>query len=106
MIAPVLNWFLALAFLAGAALNATGLLGRRECFRRRGFPDRARHLVAALELVSAALLVIPATRVLGALLGGCLAAGALDTVVDDREWGHALAVLAAIALIVITIGND
>ena len=86
--ATLLAWLLTLAFLGAGGVNAAGSAAIKDDFIRWGYP-RWWHLVTGgLEVLAAALIAIPATRVAGLVLGAAICIAAVATVVRFRDYGH------------------
>ena len=96
-------WLLALA-LAGAGLfNAIGGAAAQAQFQRWGYPAWWNFVTAALEILSAALIVLPETRIWGLALAAIVLIAAIATVTRLGEYKHlppglALAALTGIEL--------
>jgi Ni/Fe-hydrogenase subunit HybB-like protein len=68
-------------------------------FMRWGYPAWWNFVTAALELLSAALIVLPETRIWGLALGATVLIAATATVTWRREYKHLTPVVALAALI-------
>jgi putative oxidoreductase len=77
--ATSVRWLLAAAFLAMAARNLAGDERMATDFRRWGYPDSFRAFTAALQVVGASLLLVPATSFLGLAALGAVLLGAVGT---------------------------
>jgi hypothetical protein len=77
----ILVWLSAAAFLVGALVNASGNRKIRASFLLLGFPFWWCWVTAALELLTAALLVTAGTRYIGVALGACIMLAAIAAVV-------------------------
>ncbi|NTJ62929.1 hypothetical protein G6M50_15370 [Agrobacterium rhizogenes] len=86
MLNTVLVWLSAAAFLAGAIVNATGHQKIRAGFVRLGFPFWWCWVTAALELLTAVLLVIAGIRYIGVALGACIMLTAIVAIVRVRNY--------------------
>lgn len=81
-------WFL-IAALSGAGLvNAIGPSGTRSDFARWGYPRWWGLVTGGLEISSAILIALPASRVFGAALGAAIIAAAVLTVLRHRDYSH------------------
>lgn len=70
---------LSLVFAGAAGAKLAGVPEIVDLFARIGFGEWFRHLTAALEATGAALLLLPATTVLGATLLAAVMVGAVIT---------------------------
>ncbi|HZZ12986.1 MAG TPA: DoxX family protein [Paraburkholderia sp.] len=103
-IESILATILAVLFAVAGVVNLAGLSTVKRDFARWGYPAWFRLLCGALELSSAALLCVQHTRVLGLALAGAIMAGALFTLLRNREpFRHLAPALIFSALIVITV---
>jgi uncharacterized membrane protein YphA (DoxX/SURF4 family) len=95
-------WVLAAVCFASGVFNALGNAKVLETFRNYGYP-RGWHLVTGfLEIIGAVLLVIPSTRLYGAVLLGVVMLAAFITVLPRREVPAAVssAVLLGLAVFI------
>ncbi len=99
----VLTGLLAAFFAFGGVANLIGPRTIVEDFVRWGYPRRFHLVTGALELVTAALLLSPMTRMAGAVLAICIMGAAVATLVFHREYGHALPALVVIGLTVLLV---
>jgi uncharacterized membrane protein YphA (DoxX/SURF4 family) len=109
-IAPLVPTILVAAltavFLVAGTINLSGRGTVKADFARWGFPAGFNLVCGGLELVGAALLVLPPTRLLGLVLLGVIMAGAIFSLLRNREplshlapaFAIAVLLLAAIAL--------
>jgi hypothetical protein len=107
-IASVIAWLLALAFTGAGLFNAMGGAVVQAQFRRWGYPAWWNFMTAALELLSAALTVVPETRIWGLALGAMVLIAAIATLTWRREYEHlppgvALAALTGIELALVLV---
>jgi uncharacterized membrane protein YphA (DoxX/SURF4 family) len=86
--ATLLAWLLALAFLGAGVVNAAGSAAIRDDFVRWGYPRWWNLVTGGLEVLVAALIAIPATRVAGLMLGAAICVAAVATVVRYKDYGH------------------
>lgn len=82
----VLVWISIGAFLIGAIVNARGQPKIRASFVRLGFPFWWCWITAALELLTAVLLVTAGTRYIGIALGTCIMLAAIAAIVRIRNY--------------------
>ncbi len=64
-IASAIAWLLAFAFAGAGLFNAIGGAAVQARFLRWGYPAWWNFITAALEMISAALIVLPETRIWG-----------------------------------------
>ena len=81
-------WLAAAAFAGAGVVNVLGRPAQRESFVRWGYPAWWCRATGALEVMTAALIVVPATRPVGLALGAAIVGAATVTVARYREWSH------------------
>ena len=86
--ATLLAWLLTLAFLGAGVVNALGRGTIKDDFVRWGYPRWWNLVTGALEVATAALILTPATRVVGVGLGAVICLAAAATVVRCKDYGH------------------
>lgn len=79
-------WLAAAAFLVGAIVNASGHPKIRASFVKLGFPFWWCWVTSALELLTAALLIIAGTRMVGVGLGACIMLAAIAAIFRIRNY--------------------
>ena len=92
-------WLLVAGFFGAGVFNAIGTPGTKSDFARWGYPPWWNHLTGGLEIVSAALIALPASRVVGLALGAVIIAAAVVTVLRHRDFGHLVPLGVFVALI-------
>jgi hypothetical protein len=102
-VASAVPWLLVFAFAGAGLFNAIGGAAVKAQFMRWGYPAWWNFVTAALELLSAALIVFPETRIWGLALATMVLIAAIATVARLREYKHlppglALAALTGIEL--------
>jgi uncharacterized membrane protein YphA (DoxX/SURF4 family) len=109
-VAPLVRTILVAAltavFLVAGTINLSGRGTVKADFARWGFPAGFNLVCGGLELVGAALLVLPPTRLWGLMLLGAIMAGAIFSLLRNRDplshltpaFAIAVLLLAAIAL--------
>jgi hypothetical protein len=75
-------------FFGAGVVNAIGMAAAQGNFARWGYPSWWGRLTGGLEILSAALLALPASRGAGLALGALIIAAAVWTVVRHRDFGH------------------
>jgi len=73
-------------FVGSAGLNLAGPEFVREEFEKWNYPSWLRPAVAVMEFTAAALLLMTATRTLGALLALLVLAAVVFSLARTREW--------------------
>ncbi len=96
-------WCLVVGFFGAGMFNAIGTSATRDGFARWGYPPWWCRLTGGLEIASAALIAIPASRTGGLVLGGMIVAAAILTVLRHREFSHLLPLGAFVALLALTV---
>lgn len=104
MLHGIVVWLLVIAFLGAGLFNAIGMRATQDDFARWGYPRWWCRLTGGVEIMSAALIALPAGRRLGMALGAIIIAAALVTVLRRREFSHAapLGVFAALLMLATT----
>jgi len=98
-IASVMAWLLAFAFAGAGLFNALGGAVAQAQFVRWGYPAWWNFVTAALEVLGAALIVLPGTRFQGLALVAMVLIAAIATVTWRGEYKHLPPGLALAALI-------
>jgi uncharacterized membrane protein YphA (DoxX/SURF4 family) len=86
--ATLLAWLLALAFLGAGVVNAAGSAKIKDDFMRWGYPRWWNVVTGGLEVLVAALIAIPVTRMAGLGLGAAICVAAVVTVLRSKDYGH------------------
>ena len=92
-------WLLAAGFLGAGIFNAIGAPATQSDFARWGYPRWWRILTGGLEIISAVLIALPASRILGLALGAVIIAAAVLTVLRHRDFSHLAPLSVFVALI-------
>lgn len=101
MISIVLNGILVVFFVLGGLINAAAPGPIHREFARWGFPGWFHWIVAVVELVAAALMILPMSRLAGYGMGACAMLGATVVVVHHREYLHALMPATVLGIIML-----
>jgi hypothetical protein len=98
-------WLLVVAFFGAGLFNAIGTSGTRSDFVRWGYPAWWCRVTGGLEMVTAVLIALPATRLAGVILGALIVAVAGVTVVRHRDLSHLapLGLFAALLVLVVAV---
>ncbi|MGD0722487.1 MAG: DoxX family protein [Roseiarcus sp.] len=107
-VASAMAWLLAFAFAGAGLFNAIGGAAAQAQFLRWGYPAWWNFVTAALEVLGAALVVIPETRIWGLALMAMVMIAAIATLARRREYRHlppgvALAALTGIELALVVV---
>jgi hypothetical protein len=97
-------WLLVVALVGTGSFNAIGTRATQDDFARWGYPHWWCRVTGGLEIISAALIALPAGRILGMTLGAIIIAAAIVTVLYRREFSHTppLGVFAALFVLAAT----
>ena len=98
-------WLLVAAFFGAGLFNAIGTSATQSDFVRWGYPAWWCRVTGGLEMVTAVLIALPATRLAGVILGALIVLVAVVTVVRHRDLSHLapLGVFAALLLLVLAV---
>ena len=111
LVPTILVAALAVVFLVAGTINISGRGTVKADFARWGFPAGFHLVCGGLELVGAALLLLPSTRFWGLVLLGAIMVGAIFSLLRYREPvshlapAFGIAALLALAAIAYSIGN-
>jgi hypothetical protein len=94
-------WLLAAGFLGAGIFNMIGTAATQDGFARWGYPRWWGRLTGGLEIMSAALITLPGSRIAGLALGAAIIAAAVLTVLRHREYAHLAPLGAFVAVIAI-----
>jgi hypothetical protein len=92
-------WLLVAGFLGAGLFNAIGTAKTQSDFARWGYPRWWGFFTGGLEILSAALIALPASRLVGLALGAVIIAAAVVTILGHREFPHLVPLGVFVALI-------
>ncbi|WP_321924800.1 DoxX family protein [Paraburkholderia guartelaensis] len=92
-------WLLVAGFFGAGLFNAIGTPAAQSDYARWGFPRWWGRLTGALEMLSAVLIALPATRMIGLALGALIIAAAVLTVLRHRDFSHLVPLGVFVAVI-------
>src|SRR5215469_4778173 len=101
MIHTLSIWLLAAGFFGAGLFNAIGTPASQGDYARWGYPRWWGRLTGALEMLSAVLIALPATRMIGLALGALIIAAAVLTVLRHRDFSHLVPLGVFVAVIAI-----
>jgi hypothetical protein len=81
-------WLLVAAFAGAGLANAIGAAGTKSNFVRWGYPSWWCYPTGGLEILTAVLVALPASRAAGLVLGAAIILAAVLTVVRHRDFSH------------------
>ena len=102
MLHTVSIWILAAGFFGAGLFNAIGTPATQSDFVRWGYPRWWGRLTGALEVVTAVLIAVPASRDVGLILGAAIIVAAVLTVLRHREFSHLVPLGAFVVLLALT----
>ena len=101
MLNVIVVWLLVAAFSGAGLFNAIGRPATQDDFARWGYPRWWCRVTGGLEIVTAALIALPAVRGIGLTLGAVIIAAGLVTVLHRREFSHTAPLGLFVALLVL-----
>ncbi len=99
-------WLLVAGFFGAGLYNAIGTRATRSDFARWGYPRWWSSLTGGLEMVSAVLIALPVSRIVGSALGAAIIAAAVLTVLRHREFSHLVPLGAFVAIIALAVTSS
>jgi hypothetical protein len=81
-------WLLVAGFFGAGLFNAIGRPATQSDFARWGYPRWWSRFAGGLEMMSAVLIALPVSRIVGLALGAIIIAAAILTVLRHREFSH------------------
>jgi DoxX-like family len=97
-------WLLVAGFFGAGLFNAIGRAQTKSDFARWGYPRWWSFVTGGLEMMSAVLIALPASRYVGLALGAVVIAAAVLTVLRFRDFSHLapLSIFAALIAVAAT----
>ena len=92
-------WLLVAGFFGAGLFNAIGTQKTKSDFARWGYPRWWSIFTGGLEMMSAVLIALPVSRILGIALGAVIIAAAVLTVLRHRDFSHLVPLSVFVALI-------
>ena len=92
-------WVLVAGFFGAGLVNAIGMAATQSNFVRWGYPPWWCRLTGGLEMASAVLIALPASRGVGLAVGAVIIAAAVLTVLRYRDFLHLVPLSVFVALI-------
>jgi hypothetical protein len=92
-------WLLVAGFFGAGLFNAVGTPATQSDFARWGYPRWWGRFTGGLEMMSAVLIALPVSRIVGLPLGAGIIATAVLTVLRHREFTHLVPLSAFVAVI-------
>lgn len=86
---PILSWALAAFFALASWLNAFDAKSI-AAYQTWGYPNWFHFVIAGMEFITSALLIMAVTRMYAASLGCVVMIGAVLTLFIQGEYGHAI----------------
>ena len=99
------TWLLVAAFFGAGVFNAIGTSGTQSDFARWGYPRWWNIFTGGLEIMSAVLIVLPVSRIVGLTLGAVIIAAAVLTVLRHRDFSHLMPLSVFVALIALAVAE-
>ena len=99
-------WLLVACFVAAGLINAVGTPATQSDFARWGYPRWWGRLTGGLEMMSALLIALPVSRILGLALGAAIIVAAVLTVLRHREFRHLGPLGVFVALIALVVSSS
>ncbi|WP_213991225.1 DoxX family protein [Sodalis sp. dw_96] len=102
MIHAVSVWLLVASFFGAGLVNAIGTVATRSDFARWGYPRWWGRFTGGLEIMSAVLIALPISRMVGLAMGAVIIAAAVLTVLRHRDFMHLVPLSVFIVVIALT----
>jgi DoxX-like protein len=92
-------WLLVAAFFGAGVFNAIGTPATKSEYARWGYPRWWNLVTGGLEIMTAVLIALPASRTVGLALGVVIIAAAVMTVLRNRDFSHLAPLSVFVAVI-------
>lgn len=99
MLHTVSIWLLIAGLFGAGLFNAIGTPATQSDFARWGYPRWWSRFTGGLEIISAVLIALPASRIVGLALGAIIIAAAVLIVLRRREFSHLVPLGAFVTVI-------
>jgi hypothetical protein len=96
-------WLLVAGFLGAGVFNAIGTPGTQSDYARWGYPRWWNIFTGGLEIMSAVLIALPVSRMVGLTLGAVIIAAAVLTVLRYRDYSHLVPLSVFVAVIALAV---
>jgi hypothetical protein len=96
-------WLLVAGFFGAGLFNAIGTPGTQNDFARWGYPRWWNILTGGLEIMTAVLIALPISRIVGLVLGAAILAASVLTVLRHRDFSHLVPLSVFVALIALSL---
>jgi hypothetical protein len=96
-------WLLAAGLFGAGLFNAMGTLGTQSDYARWGYPRWWNIFTGGLEIMSAVLIALPVSRMVGLTLGAVIIAAAVLTVLRHRDFSHLAPLSVFVAVIALAV---
>ena len=93
------RWEPIAGFFGAGLFNAIGTPETQSDFARWGYPRWWSRFTGGLEIMSAVLIALPVSRIVGLALGAVIIAAAVLTVLRHRDFSHLVPLSVFVALI-------
>jgi DoxX-like family len=92
-------WLLVASFFGAGLFNAIGTPATQSDFARWGYPRWWGRFTGGLEMISAVLIALPVSRIVGLALSAVIIAAAVMTVLRHRDLSHLVPLSVFVVLI-------
>jgi len=106
MIHTISIWLLVAGFLGAGVFNAISTSTTQSDFARWGYPRWWGILTGGLDIVSAVLIALPLSRIVGMALGAAIIAAAAFTVLRHRDFSHLVPLGVFVVLIALAAASS
>ena len=106
MVHALSHWLLVAGFFGAGLFNAIGTPGTKSDFARWGYPRWWSVVTGGLEMMSAVLIALPVSHILGLALGAVIIAAGILTVLRHRDFSHLVPLSMFVALIAVAVTSS